>query len=64
MRTTLNVEGMSCAHCKAVVEKELSALPGIRAQADVDAGSVEVFYEESRVSGTNSGKPSREPATR
>ena len=47
---TLNVEGMSCGHCKAAVEGELKALPGIeKANADVDMGTVEVRYDESKV---------------
>jgi len=47
---TLDVEGMSCAHCKAAVEGELRALPGIeKADADVARGTVEVRYDESKV---------------
>ena len=47
---TLNVEGMSCAHCKAAVEGELKALPGIeKANADLARGTVEVRYDESKV---------------
>jgi copper chaperone len=47
---TLNVEGMSCAHCKAAVEGELKALAGIvKADADVAMGTVEVRYDESKV---------------
>jgi copper chaperone len=47
---TLNVEGMSCAHCKAAVEGELKALPGIeKANANVATGTVEVRYDESEV---------------
>jgi len=47
---TLDVEGMSCAHCKAAVERELRALPGIeKADADVARGTVEVRYDESKV---------------
>jgi len=47
---TLNVEGMSCAHCKAAVEDELNALPGIeKANADVATGTVDVRYDESKV---------------
>jgi copper chaperone len=48
---TLSVEGMSCAHCKAAVEGELKALPGIeKANADIAMGTVEVRYEEGAVS--------------
>jgi copper chaperone len=48
---TLSVEGMSCAHCKAAVEGELKALPGIeKANADIAMGTVEVRYDEGAVS--------------
>ena len=37
------VEGMSCNHCKACVEKAVGALPGVEsAVADVAAGSLDV----------------------
>ena len=45
-----DVLGMSCAHCKAAVEGELSKLSGVqRANADLDRGTVEVSYDEGRV---------------
>ena len=47
---TLNVEGMSCGHCKAAVEEELNSLPGVeRSNADYETGVVEVSYDESKV---------------
>ena len=47
---TLNVEGMSCGHCKAAVEGELNKLSGVqRANADVEKGTVEVAYDEGTV---------------
>jgi copper chaperone len=47
---TLSVEGMSCAHCKAAVEGELSKLSGVdAASADVEKGTVEVTYDEAKV---------------
>ncbi len=47
---TLNVEGMSCAHCKAAVEGELNKLPGVKhSSADFEKGTVEVRYDEGRV---------------
>ncbi len=47
---TLNVEGMSCGHCKAAVEGELNKLSGVqRANADVEKGTVEVSYDEGTV---------------
>ncbi len=46
---TLNVEGMSCGHCKAAVEEELSKLPGVEySNADPRRGTVEVRYDEGR----------------
>jgi len=48
---TLNVSDMSCGHCKAAVEGELNRLPGVESSfADLERGTVEVFYDESRVS--------------
>jgi copper chaperone len=48
---TLNVEGMSCAHCKAAVEGELKALAGIvKADTDVATGTVKVRYDEGALS--------------
>jgi copper chaperone len=59
---TLNVEDMSCAHCKAAIESELKALPGIeKANADVAMGKVEVRYDESKV-GTEDLKSAIEDA--
>lgn len=47
---TLNVEGMSCAHCKAAVEEELNKLSGVEhSNADFETGAVEVSYDEGRV---------------
>ena len=48
---TLAVPDMSCGHCKAAVEGELHRLSGVeRSNADVEKGTVEVTYDESRVS--------------
>jgi copper chaperone len=47
---TFNVPDMSCGHCKAAVEGELNKLTGVeRANADVEKGTVEVFYDEGTV---------------
>lgn len=44
------VRGMSCAHCKAAVEEELSGVAGVeRSNADFERGTVEVRYDEGRV---------------
>ena len=48
---TFKVPDMSCGHCKAAVEGELSKLSGVeRANADVEKGTVEVSYDEGTVS--------------
>jgi len=46
----LNVEGMSCNHCKMAVEKSLQSLSGVK-KADVDlAGkTVKVAYETGKL---------------
>jgi copper chaperone len=48
---TLRVTDMSCGHCKAAVEGELSKLSGVQiANADLQKGTVEVSYDEGAVS--------------
>jgi copper chaperone len=48
---TFKVPEMSCGHCKAAVEGELSKLAGVeRSNADLEKGTVEVSYDEDRVS--------------
>ena len=48
MEKKLHVEGMMCMHCKASVEKVLSAVPGVTAVAvDLDAKSAVVTCEVS-----------------
>ena len=48
-RTTLNVVGMSCGHCKTAVEGELGKLEGVEhSEADVETGAVEVRFDEER----------------
>ena len=47
---TFRVPDMSCAHCKAAVEEELTGLSGVAwANADVENGVVEASYDEGRV---------------
>lgn len=43
------IEGMSCGHCVAAVEKALAALPGVAASR-VAVGSAQVEYDPARVS--------------
>ena len=60
--TTFEVPDMSCAHCKAAVERELNKLPGVEhANANVEKGSVEVRYDEGSV-GTEQLKKAIEEA--
>lgn len=48
MEKKLHVEGMMCMHCKASVEKVLSAVPGVSAVAvDLEAKSATVTCEAS-----------------
>ena len=48
MEKKLNVEGMMCMHCKASVEKVLSAVPGVTAVVvDLEAKSAVVTCEAS-----------------
>ena len=45
-RIILHVDGMSCGHCKAAVEKALKKLVGIRsAEVDIAAKTVTVTYD-------------------
>jgi copper chaperone CopZ len=34
----MKIEGMSCSHCTAAVERALKALPGVDAKVDLEAG--------------------------
>ena len=48
---TLKVPDMSCGHCKAAVEGELNKLSGVESsKANVEKGTVEVSYDEGKVS--------------
>ena len=48
MEKILHVEGMMCMHCKASVEKVLSAIPGVTsATVDLDAKTATVTCEMS-----------------
>lgn len=47
----LNVEGMSCGHCKAAVEKAVSALNGVSSvQVELAAKKVVITYNPDKVS--------------
>lgn len=46
---SLKIDGMSCGHCVARVEKALKKLDGIAVQR-VDVGSAEIAYDPTRMS--------------
>ena len=49
--TTFKVPEMSCGHCKAAIEDELSKLSGVEySSTNLEERSVRVSYEEGRVS--------------
>ncbi|MFD1363233.1 copper chaperone CopZ [Lentibacillus salinarum] len=50
MEKTLNVQGMSCGHCKMSVEGVLNELDGVSAaEVNLEAGKVDVTFDESKV---------------
>lgn len=49
-KKTLNVQGMSCGHCKMAVEGALKKLDGvIAAEVNLEAGKVDVTFDETKV---------------
>ena len=49
-KITLKVEGMSCGHCKAAVEKALKETNGVRdAEVNLNSKSVEIICEQNKV---------------
>ncbi|HEX3552838.1 MAG TPA: heavy-metal-associated domain-containing protein [Thermoanaerobaculia bacterium] len=44
---TLQIEGMSCGHCVARVDKALSRLDGVRVRR-VDLGAAEIDHDPAR----------------
>lgn len=50
-KIVMKVDGMSCGHCKAAVEKALKLLDGVQgADADIGAKTVTVTYDDAKVS--------------
>ena len=46
----INVEGMSCDHCKNAVESALAKINGVSAaEVDLEKGQVRVDYSEDKV---------------
>lgn len=51
MTTTLQVQGMTCNHCKMAVTNALQELEGVsRVEVHLDKGTVDVDYDETKVS--------------
>ena len=51
IEATFHVPEMSCGHCKSAIEGELNKLSGVeRSNADLEQGTVEVSYNEDRMS--------------
>ncbi|EAC6408234.1 copper chaperone [Listeria monocytogenes] len=49
-KLTLNVEGMTCSHCKARVTKALSEVSGVKsAVVSLDEGTATVEFEQGQV---------------
>lgn len=47
---TLEVQGMTCGHCKASVEGALKKLDGVStAEVHLETGKVDVTFDESKV---------------
>ncbi|MDA8145509.1 MAG: copper ion binding protein [Thermaerobacter sp.] len=47
---TLNIEGMTCNHCRMAVERALGGLPGVAsARVDLEHKSAQVSYDADRV---------------
>ena len=47
---TIEVECMTCGHCKSAVEGALSELEGVKsADVNLDANNVNVEYDEAKV---------------
>ncbi|MFZ3578302.1 copper chaperone CopZ [Virgibacillus sp. DJP39] len=50
MEKTLNVQGMTCGHCKMSVEGALKKIDGVTAaEVNLEANSVDVTFDESKV---------------
>ena len=46
MQKTIDVQGMTCNHCKTTVENAVKALPGVsKAEVSLEAGSVDVSFD-------------------
>ncbi|WP_188206617.1 copper chaperone CopZ [Alkalibacillus aidingensis] len=50
MELTLNVQGMSCGHCKQAVQGALKELDGVASvEVHLDSGKVDVTFDEDTI---------------
>ncbi|MEH6889811.1 copper chaperone CopZ [Bacillus sp. JJ864] len=50
MTITLNVQGMTCNHCKMAVTNALSELAGVQnVEVNLQEGTVNVEYDEAKI---------------
>ncbi|PNZ75795.1 copper chaperone CopZ [Mammaliicoccus stepanovicii] len=50
MEKTIQVEGMTCEHCKSAVEGALNKLNGVnQATVDLEQGNVTVTFDENNI---------------
>ena len=47
MKKNINIEGMSCGHCQASVEKALNALAGVEAKVDLKKKLATVKFDNN-----------------
>jgi copper ion binding protein len=45
MKKTIKIEGMSCGHCQARIEKALNSIDGVVAKVDLKKGQATVRLE-------------------
>lgn len=48
-KTTLNVQGMSCGHCKAAIESAVKEVGASDVTVNLEAGTVDVTYDTAKV---------------
>jgi len=50
MTISLQVEGMTCGHCKAAVTNALSELEGVKkVEVHLQEGKVDIDYDETKI---------------
>jgi copper ion binding protein len=47
IKKELKIEGMTCGHCQARVEKALNSLPGVSAKVDLKKKTAKIDVEDS-----------------